>query len=211
MESNKRGAFIVFEGCDRVGKSTQSNQLFERLKDKGVAVKKINFPNRSTIIGDVINRFLKNTEELSNEVIHLLFSANRWECISSIQADLMAGTTIICDRYAYSGVVYSVAKGLDFDWCWAPDLGLLKPDVVFYLKANPDQLASRDSFGNERYEKLELQRKVSELFDHFNERESSYWHQFDAFETKQELHSKISTITENLLLQVAEKPLERLT
>lgn len=71
--------------------------------------------------------------------------------MSSIQADLLAGTTIICDRYAYSGVVYSVAKGLDLDWCWAPDLGLLKPDAVFYLKANPDQLASRGSFGNERF------------------------------------------------------------
>lgn len=123
----------------------------ERLKNRGVAVKKINFPNRSTIIGDVINRFLKNTQELSHEVIHLLFSANRWECMSSIQADLLAGTTIICDRYAYSGVVYSVAKGLGMDWCWAPDLGLLKPDAVFYLKANPDHLASRGSFGNERF------------------------------------------------------------
>lgn len=119
-----------------------------------MAVKHINFPDRSTIIGDLINRFLKNTQDLSNEVIHLLFSANRWERVNSIQEDLLAGTTVICDRYAYSGVVYSVAKGLDMDWCWAPDRGLLKPDAVFYLKANPDQLASRCNFGTERFVKI---------------------------------------------------------
>ena len=40
----KRGTFILFEGCDRTGKSTQANKLFEYLQSKGHAVKFWKFP-----------------------------------------------------------------------------------------------------------------------------------------------------------------------
>lgn len=39
----------------------------------------------------------------------------------------------VCDRYAYSGVAFSSAKGLDLDWCKACDKGLPAPDCVIYL------------------------------------------------------------------------------
>lgn len=123
----------------------------ELLTAKGVDTMQTNFPDRSTAIGNVINNYLQNNQELSDEVIHLLFSANRWERMNSIKKDLLAGTTVICDRYVYSGVAYSVAKGLDFDWCWAPETGLLKPDAVFYLKATPDELTTRGNYGEERF------------------------------------------------------------
>jgi hypothetical protein len=41
---NKRGAFILFEGCDRTGKSTQANKLFEYLQSNGHSVKLWKFP-----------------------------------------------------------------------------------------------------------------------------------------------------------------------
>lgn len=123
----------------------------ELLKSKGVASQHTNFPDRSTSIGSIINSYLTNAQELSDQVIHLLFSSNRWERVKSIRNDLLAGTTIICDRYAYSGVAYSVAKGLDFDWCCAPDRGLPRPDAVFYLRSKPEQLQARGGYGEERY------------------------------------------------------------
>jgi dTMP kinase len=39
----------------------------------------LNFPDRTTELGEVISSYLKGTKELSDEVVHLLFSANRWE------------------------------------------------------------------------------------------------------------------------------------
>jgi len=45
---------------------------------------------------------------------------------------------MVCDRYAYSGVAYSVAKGLDFDWCLGVDRGLVQPDLVLYLDFSAD-------------------------------------------------------------------------
>lgn len=101
-------------------------------------------------MGQVINSYLTNSKDLPDEVIHLIFAANRWEHMNQIREQLLAGTTVIVDRYSYSGVAYSAAKGLDFDWCYAPEKGLLKPDAVFYLKTSADSLTNRGQYGEER-------------------------------------------------------------
>jgi dTMP kinase len=66
--------------------------------------------------------------------VHLLFSANRWEAVKSLKTRLNAGETLVCDRYAFSGVAFTAAKGtLDLEWCKNPDRGLPAPDAVIYL------------------------------------------------------------------------------
>ena len=47
---------------------------------------------------------------MGNEAVHLLFSMNRWEMKKQLTDILASGTNVVCDRYAYSGVAYSVAK-----------------------------------------------------------------------------------------------------
>ncbi|XP_020803335.1 thymidylate kinase [Drosophila serrata] len=211
MSVAKRGAFIVFEGCDRSGKTTQSRLLAEFLKSRGIATVSMNFPERSSSIGQVINSYLTNSKDLPDEVIHLMFSANRWEHMNQIKQQLLAGTTLIVDRFSYSGVAYSAAKGLDFDWCYAPEKGLLKPDAVFYLKTSVDSLTNRGQYGEERYEKVEFQSRVAQVFDRICSREASYWHQFDASQSAEDLHSRIASIAENLLQKVESQPLDKLS
>ena len=59
----------------------------------------------------MLSEYLTNKDmKFSDEAIHLLFAANRWEIKEQIMKDLEEGINIICDRYAYSGVVYSAAK-----------------------------------------------------------------------------------------------------
>ncbi|CAG9316222.1 unnamed protein product [Blepharisma stoltei] len=156
-----RGLFIVVEGIDRSGKSTFVRALAARLGNSEI----MSFPNRQTQIGSMINSYLTNSIHMSDEAIHLLFSANRWECKGLIEQTLNAGKNVILDRYAYSGVVYSAAKGLDLEWCMASDIGLLKPDIVLYLKLDPREAQLRGNFGEERYEYLDLQKKVSDNYD----------------------------------------------
>ena len=82
------------------------------------------FPDRSSIIGQMIDGYLKSDVEMEDHVIHLLFSANRWEAANRIKSLLEEGTTIVCDRYFHSGMVYSAAKGnlsLSLEWARAPD------------------------------------------------------------------------------------------
>lgn len=95
--SLKRGAFILFEGIDRCGKSTQAARLTELLQGAGQA-EFIRFPNRTSTIGQMINAYLQSATNMNDQTIHLLFSANRWEAAQDIEAKLAQGITLVCDR-----------------------------------------------------------------------------------------------------------------
>ena len=75
----KRGAFILFEGVDRCGKTTQAKRLVDALVQRGQPTVFFRFPDRETPIGVQIDAYLRNAAELDDHAVHLLFSANRWE------------------------------------------------------------------------------------------------------------------------------------
>lgn len=82
-------------------------------------------------------------------------------------ADIKAGTTVVVDRYYYSGCVYSAAKdnpNLDLQWARKSDEGLPRPDVCVFLDIAAEEAERRGSFGAERYEKKDMQHRVRQLF-----------------------------------------------
>ena len=111
----------------------------------------IRFPDRTTSVGTLINGYLQQstTPPLNDHSIHLLFSANRWEAVPSMLQSLSAGTTLVCDRYAHSGVAFSSAKdtpGLTVDWCRSPDVGLPAPDAVIFLELSQEESEQRGGY-----------------------------------------------------------------
>jgi hypothetical protein len=74
-----RGAFIVLEGADRAGKSTQCARLVASLRAAGVDAASWRFPDRASGCGQMIDAYLRSQSELDDAAVHLLFSANRWE------------------------------------------------------------------------------------------------------------------------------------
>ncbi len=78
LMSHIRSPFIVFEGLDRSGKTTQIAMLKEKLANH-LTVTEFKSPDRTTVIGKMIDSYLKSGIELCSRSIHLLFSANRWE------------------------------------------------------------------------------------------------------------------------------------
>ncbi|KAI7776070.1 thymidylate kinase [Diaporthe eres] len=162
-----RGAFVVLEGLDRSGKTTQVKLLQSRLIEAGRRVQLMRFPDRSTPTGQIINQYLSSSATLPDQSIHLLFTANRWEAAPNIAALLAQGVTVVCDRYYYSGMVYSAAKGnpsLGLGWARAPEAGLPRPDAVVFLDLDEGKARERGGFGEERYETAEMQRRVRGLF-----------------------------------------------
>jgi len=170
----------VIEGLDRSGKSTQAANIMRRLEESHHKTKLIKFPDRTTPIGKMIDAYLRSQSELDDHTIHLLFSANRWELASTIESDLASGTTILCDRYAFSGCAFTAAKGLPYDWCIAPDVGLPAPDLVLFLDISPDVAKSRGGYGEERYEKDEMQQRVRDIFKRLGDDFGSRWVTVDA-------------------------------
>jgi len=195
--ADSRGLFLVFEGLDRSGKSTQSKKITAHLEKAG-PVKWMCFPNRATPVGTLIDLYLLRRLELPDDAVHRFFSANRWEMAESLVQELKAGTTVVCDRYAFSGVAYSAAKGLDFTWCQAPDRGLPCPDGIFFLHIDEKVGASRSNFGDERYENADMQAKVRAQFKEPRLRDEVNWHDVDGARDMEVIHQEIRAAVESI-------------
>jgi dTMP kinase len=182
--------------------------------------------DRTTPIGQMINSYLSGQSEAEDHVIHLLFSANRWEAVyvffdiriragadrssSSIKNDVNAGTTVIVDRYYYSGCVYSAAKhnpSLSLEWCRQPDVGLPRPDLCLFLDIAAEDAAKRGGYGTEKYEKKEMQDRVRELFETLmQKKEGEDFVRVDAGRSMEEVQKKIRDEVERCLGE-EERPL----
>jgi dTMP kinase len=133
----------------------------------GRNVTRIGFPRRDSSTGRMLNNYLQTKDkgaDLDAKTLHLLFAANRWESANEIYKRLLSGQDIVLDRYAFSGIAYSVAKGLDAGWCQEWEKFLPAPDVVFFLDIEPSVAAQRPGYGQERYERIEFQSRVREAF-----------------------------------------------
>lgn len=167
--------FIVFEGCDGAGKTTQIELLTNYLLSIGYNVNNLVFPDRTTITGQIINNYLsknkETNEKIDNDTLHMLFSANRYEKKQFIENILQNKPYeyILCDRYIYSGIAYSHATGCEYDFCKSIDKFLPIPDYVIYLDLNPEIALKRGDKGQEFYENNEFQYKVynnyNKIFD----------------------------------------------
>lgn len=130
-------------------------------------------------------------------------------CRPSIRADLEAGKTVVCDRYAFSGIAYSVAKvrgsplfrspphtnvlspqGLPFDWCLSCDASLPAPDLTLFLTLSPAAAAQRGGYGAERYENEPLQARVKAAFEDIEARVRD-WKTVDADKSEDEVWEQV--------------------
>ena len=188
-----RGLLIAFEGIDRTGKTTQTNLLQKKLTTNSYPTEIIKFPDRTTIFGKEIDKFLKNHKKIEDKMIHLLFSINRWELKSKIIDLLNSGKNVIMDRYSYSGIAYTHSKGIPFDWCLSPEKGLPKPDIIIYLKSDDlEKISKREDFGDEIYENVIFQQKVKEVYE--NKLVDDTWNVVDALRSIEVVGEEIEEI-----------------
>ncbi len=110
--------FIVLEGLDGAGKSTQISKLRQMFSDKGVETEYLHFPRfDSPIYGDLIAKFLRGElgtlEEVNPYLVSLLYAGDRADAASMLRGWLAEGKAVILDRYVYSNVGYQCAKIAD--------------------------------------------------------------------------------------------------
>ena len=147
-ENTNRGRFIVFEGLDGSGKSTQIDLLCERLKKEGRSVVKTAEPTMLTT-GGIIRDALAGNYPRSPEELSALFLADRIaqnvNPKNGIIKLLSEGTDVICDRYYYSSFAY---QGMDCDLDWVMKMNIncpsvTKPDVCFFIDVPTDVCKER--------------------------------------------------------------------
>ena len=110
-----KGKFIVIEGLDGCGKSTQLSLMADAFQNKGVDCKYIHFPMLNQgIYGTVVAEFLRgeygSIEQVHPKLVALLFANDRMEHIQTIKNWLNEGCCVFADRYVYSNIAYQCAK-----------------------------------------------------------------------------------------------------
>ncbi len=138
-----KGLFIVFEGVDGGGKSTQIKMLSGFFTGKGYEVEQHMEPTHETI-GQVLWDYMNSKERSFNpETEALLFAADRIEHGKLINKALDQGKIVISDRYKHSSLAYQGAAGADIDWMQSLNKHALVPDLVILLDIDPDKSLER--------------------------------------------------------------------
>ncbi len=168
---NTKGKFIVFEGIDGSGKSTQLRLLSEYLAAHSVPTFCTHEPTDSPF-GRLVHDCMRGQVETGEYTIAAMFAADRLDHIQNpvygIRKYLDAGVTVLCDRYYYSSFAYN---GGCVPLAWVEELNrpamqLLRPDLILFIDLPPEKgmerVGRRES--RERYETLEKQRRTREKF-----------------------------------------------
>ena len=110
--------FIVLEGLDGAGKSTQIALLTEMFRRRGVECEYLHFPRfDAPVYGELIARFLRgdlgSVEQVNPYLVALLYAGDRADAAKLINGWQQQGKVVIVDRYVYSNIGYQCAKIAD--------------------------------------------------------------------------------------------------
>jgi len=137
-----RGCFIVIEGIDGSGKSEQFQRLTKRLKKRGYKLVTTREPTKVYPVGRLIEKVLREEEQVSEEALALLFAADRADHTErKIKPALEEGALVVSDRYVHSSLAYQsrgMGKELDLDWIKMINRYALEPDAVIFLDISPE-------------------------------------------------------------------------
>ena len=150
-------AFIVFEGGEGSGKSTQANMLRRKLLKLGFPVVLTREPG-GTPIGNRFRHWLKWGGEITPQTELLLILAARSQLVTEvIRPALEKGSLVICDRYAYSTLAYQgYGRGMDLGFLNTMNTFItdsLVPDLVVLLDSNPAEGLQRKTSKRDRFER----------------------------------------------------------
>lgn len=170
MNAQNHPLFIVFDGMDGTGKTTQMERLCRRLNEAGIPSVLTAEPSTSPD-GVALRRALSGKEPANNSRLAALFLLDRIGHNAEIQEFLDEGKTVICDRYYYASMAYQ-GQGDCFEWVARMNLNcphIRRPDGCILLDMEPEDSMARIRAGRsadelEIYETVAQQQKIRDRF-----------------------------------------------
>ncbi len=145
---NKTGKFIVIEGIDGSGKSTQTKILHQRFCNAGITPILTREPTDGAI-GKLIRQILSGGQPMDQRAIANLFAADRTDHLTNpengVKLFIDQGQTVICDRYYFSSYAYH-SQYMDMDWVFSINqcnVDILKPDLTIFIDVPPNICVER--------------------------------------------------------------------
>jgi len=174
-----KGHFIVLEGIDGAGTTTQARLLNEAFGREGATVHLTQEPSdgpigmviRQILGGRLVMKGLSGPRSPGWPTMALLFAADRLDHLEAeMLPNLADGINVISDRYVYSSLLYQTETSGDFaNLGWIEALNRLapRPDLTIVLDVSPAVAARRRQFRREVeqiYDDLELQERLARRY-----------------------------------------------
>jgi len=159
-----KGAFIVIEGLDGSGKTTQARLLTRALRKNCEAIFTAE-PSRGKIGKFIRNRILYGEKRVQSPVEALLFAADRLDHIQKeVIPAVERGCVVISDRYTYSSLAYQGSAGLSTEWIKNINEHALKPDLAIFIDVTPETVLKRLKRRKSVMENIATQQKVRQVY-----------------------------------------------
>lgn len=167
MKPIQPGKFIVIEGIDGAGTTTQARLLSDWIISRGRSCVLTSEPSRGPV-GRLLRQILSGRERtLSNDVISLLFAADRIDHLDGeVLPALQAGTDVVSDRYYHSSFTYQSLQG-DLEWIRELNSHARAPEVTYILDLPADLAAERrrrERTSEELYEQDSTQHELERAY-----------------------------------------------
>jgi dTMP kinase len=166
------GRFLVFEGLDGSGKTTQMARLQQRLARMGVPVNTTCEPTDGPV-GGLIRQILEGRKSIDPRTLAALFAADRTDHLvtpeTGVAALVKKGRTVLCDRYYFSSYAYH-ARDMDLDWVITlntVNAQILKPDLTLFIDVAPTTCLERIRAGRKHldlFEKIDILTQVRDNY-----------------------------------------------
>lgn len=168
----EQGKFIVLEGIDGSGKSSQIGPLVKRLEGLGVPCRETREPTGGPV-GSLIRQIFTGRVSADNRVIAALYAADRIDHlvneVDGLCAAIDRGITVVSDRYYFSSYAYH-SVDVDMDWVIGANslsADLLRPTLTVFLDVPVETALERirkNRFVEEIFDREERLRRTRELY-----------------------------------------------
>jgi dTMP kinase len=151
--------FIVFEGIDGSGKSTQADLFYNKLNSLGLKPVKLFEPTNGPAGIEIRNQLKKKSMPSPEAMLELFIKDREYDLAANIQPAFNNGSIIVMDRYYHSNAAYQGAMGLDPEFILEQNISknFPKPDRVYFIdipvKTAIARIKSRNSGPDEIFEK----------------------------------------------------------
>jgi dTMP kinase len=172
----RRGRFVVLEGLDGAGTTTQAQRLAAWMRDQGRRVHVTAEPSAGPV-GALARLVLSRRvggaagadEGFDPAALALLFAADRLDHVAAEIAPRLAdGVDVVSDRFTLSSLAYQSLTTGDAAWVEAVNARALAPDVTLFLRVSP-AVALRRRFAasdaRELFEVPQFQREVARSYE----------------------------------------------
>lgn len=168
------GKFIVFEGLDGSGQSTQASKLVDFLNETkqkhrfGHTAAYLTKEPTAGLIGGLIRGQLSHDWQSSPECLQLLFAADRARHLEKEIIPLLErGAIVVCDRYFFSSFAYGAVGIKNQRWLFQINDNFLLPNLTFFLRVSPKICIERIHVTRHQISLFEQEKILAEVWGNY--------------------------------------------